>query len=198
MYRFFYNYKASGDVLFLVLKPDKKATHIENHDKLTAIYNGDELIGVNFFDIGKTMKIHANGMILDVKEPMLECVNSLLSNASLPTLPIMENSGYEVMQIVSLEEHPLDSKAYIVTLTNGKETFHTVYKDLTLKVGEKVVVLTPGYIAYDGTEMVKTVEKNLPIDVKICSEKELKISTEDKVAFRANEEKVGSDFFLGE
>ena len=198
MYRFFYNHKASGDVLFLVLKPSKKATRIENHDKLTAIYDGDELIGVNFFDIGKTMKIHANGMILDVKEPMLECVNSLLSNASLPTLPIMENSGYIVMQITSLEEHPLDSKAYIVTLTNGKETFHTVYRDLTLKVGDKVVAATPGCIAYDGTEIVKTVEKNLPIDVRICSEKELKISEEDKAAFRANEEKVGSDFFLGE
>ncbi len=198
MYRFFYNHQATGDVLFLLLKPNKKATRIEKHDKLTAIYDGEELIGVNFFDIGKTMKIHASGMIVDVQEPMLECVNSLLSNASLPELPIMDDSGYKVMEITALEEHPLDQKAQIVTLTNGKETFHTVYKDSTLKVGDKLVVAMPGCIAYDGTEIEKTVEKNLPIEVRICSEKELKISKEDKCAFKAKEEKLGSDFFLGE
>ena len=198
MYRFFYNHEATGDVLFLLLSPNDKADKVVRKDDVAALYKGDKLIGVNFFDIGKTMKIHASGMIRTPGEPMLDCVNTLLSNAGLPTLEPLTDSGYKVMQVTNLEEHPLDSRAVIVTLTDGVNTFHSVYHDPTLKVNDKVVVAMPGCIAYDGTLIEKAVEKNLPIDVRLCTEKQLKISDNDGPAFKANEEKVGSDFFYGE
>ncbi len=198
MYRFFYNHDACGDILFLVLSPTDKADHIIKKGNVAALYKGDKLIGVNFFDIGKVIKIHAKGMIRTPGQPMLDCVNSMLSNASLSTLEPLKDTGYRVMQIKALEEHPIDQKAFIVTLTDGTNTFHSVYRDPSLKTEDKVVVATPGCIAYDGTLIEKAIEKNIPIDVRICSEKELKISDDDSKAFKAKEERVGSDFFLGE
>lgn len=198
MYRFFYNHEATGDVLFLVIEPNKKADNIVTKGNVTALYSEGKLIGVNFFEIGKTMKIHANGMIPVPEKPMLDCINSLLSNASLPTLEPLESSGYRVMEVTLLEEHPIDAKAVIVTLTDGVNTYHSVYHDPTLKEGDKVVVALEGSIAYDGSLIEKKIEKNLPIEVRLCTEKELKISENDGPAFKANEEKVGSDFFLGE
>ncbi len=198
MYRFFYNHEACGDVLFLLLKPNEKADKIVKKDNAVALYKGDELIGVNFFEIGKTMKIHASGMIRTPGKPMLDCVNTLLANASLPTLEPSNDSGYKVMQVTDLEEHPLDQRAVIVTLTDGVNTYHSVYHDPSLAINDKVVVAMPGCITYDGTLIEKTVEKNLPIDVRLCTEKQLKISDDDGPAFKAKEENVGSDFFYGE
>ena len=198
MYRFFYNHEATGDVLFLVLDPKGKATKVERKGDIAALYDGDNLIGVNFFNIAKTIKIKVSGMIPVPEKPMLDRINALLSNNGLPVLPILESSGYKVMQITALEEHPVDEKAVIVTLSDGKDIYHSVYHDPTLKVNDKVVVALPGCIAYDGGLIERSIEKNLPIDVRLCTEKQLKISDNDIPAFHPQDEAVGSDFFLGE
>lgn len=198
MYRFFYNHPATGDVLFLLLEPNRPVTRSVVKGNLTALYDGETLIGVNFFQISKTIKVKVNGMIPVPEKPMLDCINTILANASLPLLSPLASSGYQVMQVVALEEHPVDEKALLVTLSDGSKTYHTVSRDLTLSNGEKVVCALPGCIAYDGALIQKEVERNLPIEVHICSEKELKISEEEKKAFRPSEEAIGSDFFLGE
>ena len=50
MYRLFYNRSVSGDVLFVLLDPMKKATKTERRDEVEAIYHEDEVIGYNIFD----------------------------------------------------------------------------------------------------------------------------------------------------
>ena len=196
MYRFFYSYKTAGDILFLLIDPESPVTKCEPHGDVIALWNEDRLVGVNFMHIGKTMKIHAAGMIAIPEKSMLDCVNHLLANAGLPTLEMPNSSGYRVLEVKGIEEHPLDEKASIVTLTDGEKTYSTVSRDLTLKAGEKVVAITDRTIAYDGSVFHRHIAKNIAIDVELCNAEELRIG-EAKGIFRA-EEPLGSDFYLGE
>jgi hypothetical protein len=41
MYRLFYNYDVSGDVLFILIDPEKKPTRTEKKNNVAAIYAGE-------------------------------------------------------------------------------------------------------------------------------------------------------------
>lgn len=196
MYRFFYSYKTAGDILFLLIDPESPVTKCERKGNIAALWNEDRLVGVNFLEIGKTMKIRGSGMIAVPEKPMLDCVNHLLANAGLPTLAPVTDSGYHVLRVESTEEHPLDEKAVIVTLSDGNANYSTVSRDLTLKAGENVVAISDGAIAYDGSVFHRHIAKNIPIDVELCNAEELRVGEANGV-FRA-EEPLGSDFYLGE
>ncbi|HBB05668.1 MAG TPA: hypothetical protein DCZ41_03685, partial [Firmicutes bacterium] len=63
MYRLFYNYPVSKDVLFVLIDPSKKVTKTKRVEEVEALYNEDELIGYNIFDVSKTVKLNADGII---------------------------------------------------------------------------------------------------------------------------------------
>jgi hypothetical protein len=48
---FFYNQKTIGDVLLILINNKAPMTRYEKHDDVTLIYSGDELIGINIFNI---------------------------------------------------------------------------------------------------------------------------------------------------
>ncbi|MCH3908873.1 MAG: DUF4479 domain-containing protein [Bacilli bacterium] len=196
MYRCFYDHEVNGDVLFILLDPEKKPDHIVKKDDVVALYNQDELIGINIFSISKEVKIKASGILFTVNDAFVDVINNILANAGLPKLPYFRDSFYHVGKIVSLEEHPLDEKAQIVGFSFAGKNLSTVSWYKNLEVGKCYVCMMDGCIAHDGSTFHSSIKRNIPVDVSICSAKELKIQDAPSGAFEVKDYKDGSDFFL--
>ena len=195
MYRLFYNRENVGDVLFIVLDalayPDASKTNGE----VTALYKGDELIGINLFNFSKTVKIKAHGMIVTPEDVLIDVINSKLQNAGLPMLPYTRESGFVVAEVNNIEEHPLDERSNILTLKVGEKTLSTVTRYQNISIGSHIVVVCDGAIKFDGVLFQKKIVKNIPIECEVCCEADLRIGEEFKSAFLVDLPS-GTDFFL--
>ncbi len=194
MYRFYYNRPTGGDVLYCLIKPSSYPDRTNKVGDVVALYHGDERIGINFLNISKTVKIRANGMIPVVDEHLLEVVNHMLINAGEDPLPSCECSNYLIAEVSSVEEHPLDEKKRIVHLSAGEKKLDTVTRYQNLAPSSRLVVAIDHCLKIDGTEFLAHSERNIPIDCEICSEKDLGIGDESKLAFLAQGD-PGDDFF---
>lgn len=198
MIRYFYNHPVSGDVLFVLIAPDKKPLRTERKGDAVALYGeNDTLLGYNVFNVSKTLKITSDGMLFAPEEPFVEAVNAILVGAGFEPLPYEMESGFHVYRVTSLEEHPLNEKAQIVGL-EGKDgaRFESVSTLKGLAVGKEIVAAIPETILLDGSVFHKCVEKNLPIDLWIVSAKDLRLGEDETNAFvPEREEPLGSDFF---
>lgn len=200
MYRLFYPYHATGDILYILIDPEEKTIRSEKHSNVVACYGEKGLAGINFFSISDTVKIKAEGAIFAPSEALLAAVNPLIENAGLPALHFVRDSSYKIATITELEEHPLDEKGRIVTLSLGEgKILTTVSFYPNLARGAKVVVLLDGGIAYNGRMFRKFISKNIPSECSICSAKELRLGGDSAGAYLVkSEEKEGTDFFYGE
>lgn len=194
MYRLFYNYETNGDVLFVVISPEKKANKVVSKDNVTLIYDNDELIGINIFKISDIVKIKHSGAIFSPNKEFLKAINPLIVNAGEKPLPEEEESGYEIMTIRKLEEHPLEEKAKIVTLSSKDKTYQAVSFYPNLEEGMKVVVAKDNTILINGALFQKKLVRNIAADVSICSSDELGIGEDKKNAF-VPDGNEGDDFF---
>lgn len=198
MYRLFYNYPISKDVLFVLIDPSAPVTKTMRVGEVVALYDEERLVGYNIFDVSKTVKLNAHGIIFYPDPRLIDAINAILSRNGFDPLPYLDRSGFEVLEILSTEEHPLDEKASIVALRGkGEETFWTVSKAKNLLPSLRVVAAMDGAILRDGTLFHKRIEKNLPIDVFLMSPKMLGLGEEEDVAFVVEEQNValGHDFF---
>jgi tRNA-binding EMAP/Myf-like protein len=162
---------------------------------VAALYHGESLVGINIFDFSKSRETQGNGVFSPQRKSLLDVVNAILENASLAP-SFQRDSGYKVAEITALEEHPLDEKAHIVTLSLGEKSLTTVSWYPTLSVGKKVVVALDGTILRDGSVFHSFISRNIPNQCSICSAKELGLPGQNG-AFFAQEEKAGEDFFYG-
>jgi tRNA-binding EMAP/Myf-like protein len=197
MYRLFYDYEVNGDVLFILIDPEKKVTKCVRSGQVAALYNEEELIGINIFDVSSSVKIKATGMIATPSNALIDVLNPLLKGAALPALPYCTDSGYHVAKVEALEEHPVDEKAHIVTLDLGAKKLQTVSHYQNLAVGVSVVVELEGCIAYDGTVFHEFTSRNIKSEASICSAKELKVAGPEQGAFLVEGYRPGEDFYLG-
>ena len=195
MYRLFYNHENVGDVLFIVIDPLAYPDHTVNKGEVTAMYQGEKLVGINLFDFGRTAKIKAKGMIVAPEDVLIDVINSKLSLAGLDPLPYTRQTGYAVAEVTAMEEHPLDERSNILTLKLGEETLTTVSRYQNIEVGSHIVVVKDGTIKFDGSVFQKKVVKNIPIECEVCCEADLHIGEEYKKAHLV-ELPSGADFFL--
>jgi len=197
MYKLFYNLKVSGDVLYVIFEQETKPNKVVTNGNVTALYFDDRLIGINIFKISDVIKLKTTGLIITPDNALIDVINNLLKDAGVATLDYVTDTGYSVMKITKLEEHPIDEKAHIVSLTCGGIYYETVSRYPNLKEGMLVVAVKDGTIKFDGTTFHKKVVKNINCDVELCCGKELKISEEYKEAFVPEGYADGDDFFLG-
>ncbi len=196
MYRLFYDFKTNGDVLFLVYEPETEPDTIKEGSNVTGLFKEGRFIGANFFQIGEVVKLKTSGMIVTPDDALIDVLNTILKQNGLPELPYCRDSGYKVAKIVALEEHPLDEKAQIVTLSLGDRKIETFSRYPNLEVGKNVVVALDGTIKFDGTTFHASIIRNIHHDADIASGKELHLNEDYKNAFVVEGEKEGNDFFL--
>lgn len=196
MYRFYYNRKTGGDVLYCVINPLSYPDKVKKTGNVAALYHGDDRVGINFLDISQTMKIKAEGMIPFAADEFLKLINHMLENAGEESLPQLDSSFYKIARVGEIEEHPLDDKKVILHLGLGNQKLDTVTRYSNIKVGDCVVVALDGCLKVDGTPFAAHKERNIPIDCEVCSMKDLGVGEEDKLALIVEEGAAGEDFFL--
>jgi len=194
MYRLFYNEIVNGDILFIVFASEKRPSRIEKKGDVAAIYEGQELIGYNLFNAKSHYAFPNAGMIYAPSKAMIEAVNKTLVGAGFSPLPLEERSGYEVARITALEEHPLDEKAQIVSLSLGGKKATTVSWYTNLAVNDFVVVALDGTILKDGSVFHSFVSRNIPNEASLMSARELGLPA-GTGAYHPTGLGEGNDFF---
>jgi len=199
MYRLFYNYKVTGDVLYVVFNPSAYPDKTIKTNDVVSLYKNGELIGINLFGISEIVKLRIDGMIVTPEDALIDVVNTILLRAHLEKLPYCRDSGYKVGKIVSLEEHPLDEKAQIVHLDFGDgKIAETFSRYPNLHLGGLYVAALSGTIKFDGTVFEGGTVRNIGHNADICSSQELRVGEEWKDAFEVKDGyKAGDDFYLG-
>ena len=193
-YALYYSYKGIGDVLMVVFDNSLSATKIEKKDKVVAIYHDEEIIGYNIFDIKEIVKIKSEGLIYYPGEEFLNIVNSVLSNASLPTLDSKENSGYFIGEVTDVV--PLSEEKSFISLTTGEEYCSAIIKNGYIAVNDRVVFAKVGTFLNNGSVVKEGHMDGTLLDAHICTNYELGIKDdEEKILVLDEDAKVGEDFF---
>jgi tRNA-binding EMAP/Myf-like protein len=196
MYRLFYDKVVSGDILFVLISPEKKTSKTVKVGDLALLYSGEELTGINLFNASKVYPIASKGIIYAQKKELIDALNKVLVNAKVAPLPYLADSGFHLAKISAMEEHPLDEKAHILTLSLGSENKTTVSWYPNLSIGALVVVALDGTILRDGSVFHSFVSRNIPNEVSLMGSKDLGLP-EGEGAYLATSGNPGDDFFLG-
>ena len=195
-YAMFYSYKGIGDVIIIVFDNSNGPTRSEKKHRVTVIYNNDEIIGYNIFDIKEIIKIHNEGMIYYPSKALISIINSILKNEKLPLIEEKNQSGYVIGEVNELKD--IENGKCLVALRLGEESANGIIKENNLHVGDKVVVAKEGTFLSSG-EMVKETHINdLLVNVHICTGFELGIKDIKEILILDNDAKAGEDFFLVE
>ncbi len=196
MYRLFYNHEVTGDVLFLLLKPELIPNKVIEKENAALLYLNDELIGVNFFHVSRIIRLYSHGMIATPGEELLTIVNSLLKEVGLPALPPTLDSGYHVFRLMKREEHPLSDQLSILTLKDKEREYSTVTSLKELKEGAYVVAATANCILRDGSLFTPHEDHHIPVDLYLCSPYALRLGERKDIPFYPEGYEEGEDFYL--
>ena len=85
-YSLFYSYKNIGDVLIVIFDNDKKPTRSERKGNVEVIYNQEDIIGYNIFDIRNIVKIKTEGLIYLPSPALISVINTILKNNKVEEL----------------------------------------------------------------------------------------------------------------
>ncbi len=197
MARLFYPHASLGDVLLVLIDPEKKAFSSALRGEVSAVFGEEgEVIGYNLFSFSRKCKVKANGILFNPPEEVLSIVRKEIEGAGFPVPSFEKDSGYFVGKVLSKEEHPLYEGTYIYALEGrGHERLETVSGLTGLEVGSLAVYLESGRIGRDGRKFVSHLEKNIPLQCLIASKWELGAPEGTKEAYVDSSLEVGSDFF---
>lgn len=190
MHSIFHSIFEGEDMIYLVLDPHATPNREERRGDVVALYRDDILIGVNYFSRGEGLPL---GLLPRPGAPLLFTLAEAAMGFPLPALE-EEPSGFRVLEVAAIEEHPLDERKRIVTLFDGDERFETTTRYANFAPGDRLVCLLDGHFRFDGTFFEKTVVRNIRQDVEICSEKDLGLGEECRAAFLVDRA-PGEDFF---
>ena len=198
-YALYYDYETIGDVLLVVIKPTIIPTKEVKINDVVALYNKDELIGINIFNISKVIKIKAKGLIPLINEDILNVINHILENANLEKLPIQIESGFRVAKIVDIDEHPDSEHLHICMVDIGdKEPLQIVCGASNARKDLVCVCATPFTFMLNGQQIIPNKLLGIQSNGMLCSGRELNLEGyEGKRGLLelSDEYKVGTDFW---
>ena len=198
-YALYYDYETIGDVLLVVIKPTVIPTKEVKINDVVALYNKDELIGINIFNISKVIKIKAKGLIPLINEDILNVINHILENANLEKLPIQIESGFRVAKIVDIDEHPDSEHLHICMVDIGdKEPLQIVCGASNARKDLVCVCATPFTFMPSGQQIIPNKLLGIQSNGMLCSGRELNLEGyEGKRGLLelSDEYKVGTDFW---
>ena len=195
-YSLFYSYKNIGDVLIVIFDNDKKPTRSERKGNVEVIYNQEDIIGYNIFDIRNIVKIKTEGLIYLPSPALIGVINTILMNNKVEELAPMVESGYVIGEVKNIQQ--IDAEKTLIFVDIGKDLAKAIVKNNALKEHDKVVVATLGTRLNNGETIKASSLGENTINAHLCSEKELQISEENKVLVLDKEEEIGKDFFTTE
>jgi len=198
-YAIFYNYKTVGDVLLIVFDSNTIPDKVVSKDDITSLYKGNQLIGINIFNISETMKIKADGLIPVLNEKVFNVINNILKNHDLQMLDYQAESGFKVAKILTCEEHPDSEHLHVLTVDIGEEKLlDIVCGAANAREGLICVCATPLTFMPNGQQIIPSKFLGIQSNGMLCSGRELNLPGYENVhgllELDANYT-IGSDFF---
>ena len=196
---FFYNQKTIGDVLLVLINNKAPMTRYEKHDDVTLIYSGDELIGINIFNISEIVKFKTNGRIVLPSETLIDVVNTKIAPLNVGKIDYVTKTGFTIGKILSVEEHPESEHLHLLQVDIDSEVLDIVCGAYNVKENMLVVVATIGTMMMDGTIIEAGKLLGEVSNGMCCSPRELGLNIEyplhHLLELDESKVKVGDDFF---
>ena len=188
-YGLFYSYKSTGDVLFIIFDTSLKATKSEQRGRITVLYHNEHIISYNIKDVKDIVKIHSEGKIFLPREELIEVINYILKNENLPTLEVMNSSGFYIGEVI-------DQNGEVVQISLGENKVTALAKK-HLNINDKVVVALNNTILGNQVTFKETKANDVLINAHICAASELGLQGDDILLVDKDLEN-GKDFFSTE
>ena len=187
-YSMYYSYKDSGDILFVNFNEDLKPNRKEKKGRIEVYYHDGEIVRYNIYDIKDIVKIKNEGMFYYPNPALVTVINTLLSNAGVPTLEIKDNSGYFIGEIKEI-----DNDVALVTL--GNEDVNVRASSNDLQIGDKVVVAKKGVHLSTGVIVKEYMLNDVLINGHLCINNELGIKENGELVTILDKDiEIGKDF----
>lgn len=197
-YALFYDYHSIGDVLLIVKDLDTKPDSFITNGDVVSLYNNNQLVGINIFNISNVLKIKSSGLIVLPMEEMIDVINNILKNVNVETLPYKKESGFKIGRILTVDEHPDSDHMHVLTVDIGREILNVVCGAPNVKVNQKVVVATIGTMMFDGKRILPSELRGVKSEGMLCSPRELHLEGAPQargILVLDEDAKIGEDFF---
>lgn len=178
----FYNYRNIGDVLIVVINPFLVATRHVNNKDITVLYNNNEIIGYNIFNISQIIKIHHQGLLVSPIKPLVDVINNILKNHDLPQLMYDDNPSFIVGKVV-------DAKNDIYFIDIKEEIVQVQYRFTDININDLVVYIKPDTMCLNA---------RISHLARLGTKRLLMLEDNDEILKLDDEKLIGSDFYSGE
>ncbi|WP_423364196.1 YtpR family tRNA-binding protein [Mycoplasma sp. P36-A1] len=189
----FHAFLVEGKTLIVRLI-NKTTTEYKKDKEVATLYNKDQVIGYNIFNVELPNK--ENGLLKYDKE-IEALVNKALATINQQPLEMDDISKYFVIGYVKeLEKHPESTRLHIAQVDLKDEVLQIVCGAKNIEQGQKVVVAKPNAVLFNGTWIGKG--KLLKVDSAgmICSSKELGLTKESNgILVLEDSAVIGNTFF---
>lgn len=185
----FYNHQL-GDLLLIEFNIDKYPTHYQKENDIVLIYNDEELIGINIFNISSICKMKMNGQIHLPPKILIQLLNSILSKYNV-IIDFQDKSLFSVGNVNSCQEC---ENYYIVNVNVGNKMINAKSKKIIEK-NNKCVVAFVGAILSNGYQVKNEMCNDILIEGYICSYCDLSINDDNNLLLLNDDIEVGQDFF---
>ncbi|MGL5591578.1 MAG: YtpR family tRNA-binding protein [Mycoplasmoidaceae bacterium] len=161
----FYNKNTMNDTMTINLVPEN-FTRIENVKQGTLLYNEDKFIGMNIFDVSKSIQIEEGYLYLNKKiaDFVLNKFNIDLIEYHTKKFIVGEVLKTEQVENSNLKKCIVDIKTELLQIVCGAEN---------VEQGKKVVVALTNTVMPNGKVIVPTRIMGIESTGMICSRKEL-------------------------
>ena len=174
-YGIFYYFKRSPHSL-LICFSDDEVTYSTKIGKVTASYNGVDLVSYEIDGIDKLMKIHADGLIVLPNNALIDVINSVLRKETFEPLAYKPRSDFYVAKIIEI-----DTQIKVTSLL-GERSFPLIKG---LAVGDNVII---------NKENAFTCTGEYRKESRICSYNDLGINVSNEI-MKVNELDIEKDLF---
>ena len=163
----FYNNDALQNAMVITLS-NIKVNRVENHENYTLLFNNNELVGLNIFNVNESLNL-ANGMLYPTQEIIdfiKQTTNLDLTNYIQPT--------FVVAEIVECEDVP-NTHLHKCQVNVGDQTLQIVCGAANARVGLKTVCAKVGSVMPNGSYINDGELMSIPSHGMLCSARELKV-----------------------
>lgn len=150
---------------------DLPITKIEEKSGLCFLYNNEELVGVNIFNLPTNFSFEP-GLIYPTQE-LIEYIQKTTK------LSFVKEVNFVVGNVVSCEDIP-DSHLHKCVVSDGQNNYDIVCGANNVKAGIKIVLAKANTIMPNGKRLVPGKLMGFVSNGMICSARELKISNKEE------------------
>ena len=194
---FFYNLEGIGNVLLVKNCFDKEVTSTKDFEGVTALYNNEEVIGYNVFDLEGLDLTSYQGRIMPVPTSLLEKVNEVLNKHNLPNVDDKISGGFKVGRVLECVDHPDSDHLHVLKVDVGSEVLQIVCGAANVAQDKLVVVAMNNTMMMDGSVIRPGSLRGIASNGMCCSKRELGLTKDPaRVGIILLDEtyKVGEDF----